>query len=196
MTVAEPILITRIIARAFEDLKIPYFIGGSLASSLYGIPRATQDVDIIADIKKENVSSLVAKLKNGFYIDTDMILEGIDRKSSFNIIHLETMFKVDVFILNQDDLSKEEIRRRDKYQISDDPLDNIFLASVEDVIIHKLHWYKLGEYVSDRQWNDVIGILQVQSGKLDLDYLIKRAEQRGISELFKKALQESSDINE
>ncbi|NLD36004.1 MAG: hypothetical protein GX654_03965 [Desulfatiglans sp.] len=194
MTVAEPLSITRIIAKVFEDLKIPYFIGGSLASSLYGIPRATQDVDIVADIKKEDVSVLVDNLKDRFYIDQDMIFDALHRKSSFNVIHLKTMFKVDVFILGRDDLSKEEIGRKDRYQLSDDPLDQIFLASAEDVLLHKLYWYKLGGYVSERQWNDVIGILQVQSGRLDIDYLVKRAEQRGVSELLEKALKEQSDI--
>lgn len=194
MTVAEPLSITRIIAKVFEDLKIPYFIGGSLASSLYGIPRATQDVDIVADIKKEDVSVLVENLKDRFYIDQDMIFDAIHHKSSFNVIYLKTMFKVDVFILGRDDLAKEEIGRKDRYQLSDDPLDQIYLASAEDVVLHKLYWYKLGEYVSERQWKDVIGILQVQSGRLDIDYLVKRAGQRGVSELLEKALKECSDI--
>ncbi len=167
MIVAEPLNITRIITKVFEDLKISYFIGGSLASSLYGIPRATQDVDIIADIKKEDVPVLVDNLKDQFYIDQDMIFDALHHKSSFNVIHLKTMFKVDVFILGRDDLAKEEIGRKDRYQLSDDPSDQIYLASAEDVLLHKLYWYKLGGYASERQWKDVIGILQVQSGRLD-----------------------------
>lgn len=196
MHVAEPIKITQVIIKVLEDLGIAYFIGGSLASSLYGIPRATQDVDIVADIKQGDILSLVNRLKDEFYIDADMISEAIHRKSSFNIIHLETMFKVDIFVLKQDEQSREEIKRKDKYRLSDDTPDSLFLASAEDVILHKLYWYKLGDCVSDRQWNDVLGILQVQAGRLDHDYLFRGAKKKGVSELLERALKEISEINE
>lgn len=195
MLLAEPIQITKKIIKIFEELEIQYFISGSLASSLHGIPRATQDVDIVADIKKEHITTLFDKLKMEFYIDKDMVAEGIRRSASFNIIHLATMFKVDIFILKADISSKEEAERKEKYQLSDDPSDNMFLASLEDVILHKLYWYQLGGCVSERQWNDVLGVLQVQSERIDRAYLIKGAQQRGVSELLENALEEAR-INE
>jgi hypothetical protein len=190
MVVAEPIQITRRIAKAFESLGISYFIGGSLASSLHGIPRATQDVDIVADIRKEHVDLLVAALKDEFYIDADMINEAIQRNASFNVLHFATMFKVDIFIPKGDKLSKEEIYRREQYPVSGDPSDYLFLASAEDVILQKLYWYQKGDCVSERQWNDILGILQVQSEKLDRTYLINGALQRGVSGLLERALEE------
>ena len=191
MVLAEPIQITRRIARAFEGLGISYFIGGSLASSLHGIPRATQDVDIVADIRKEHVDLLVVALKDEFYIDADMINEAIRRNASFNVLHFATMFKVDIFILKGDKLSKEEIDRREQYPVSGDPSDHLFLASAEDVILQKLYWYQKRDCVSERQWNDILGVLQVQSEKLDHAYLINRALQRGVSGLMERALEEA-----
>ena len=87
MLLTEPVQITQRLVREFEDLKIQYYVGGSLASSLHGIPRATQDVDIIADIALQHIPKLVNALEAEFYIDGDMIREAIQRRKSFNLIH-------------------------------------------------------------------------------------------------------------
>jgi len=188
MILGEPLQITKQIADVFQNLNIHYMIGGSLASSLHGIPRATQDIDIVADIKPNSVKELVNILKKDFYIDEDMIKEALSRCTSFNIIHLETMFKVDIFILKQDQDSKEEMSRRKSYKISEK--QNLYLTSAEDIIIHKLHWYELGDRVSERQWKDVIGVLQVQGNRLNYDYLKKTANRMNVSELLKQAIEE------
>jgi hypothetical protein len=137
MVLAEPVQITQQIAQEFERLNIQYFVGGSLASSLHGVPRATQDVDIVADMKNEHIPQLVKAFGTEFYIDADMIREAIQQRTSFNIIHLSTIFKVDIFILKPDKISLQEMARRKQYQISDTPRQMLFLASAEDIIIHK-----------------------------------------------------------
>jgi len=194
MVLAEPIKITQLITSSFDIIGIRYFIGGSLASSLHGIPRSTQDVDLVADIKEEHINSLVQALQGEFYIDAVMIKEAIKRKASFNVIHLPTMFKVDIFILKSDASSIDEINRREEYHFTGDPDGQIFVATAEDVILHKLYWYKLGGCVSERQWNDVLGVLQVQLERLDHAYLMKGAQQRGVSELLGKALNKAEKI--
>ena len=191
MVLAEPVEITRRVTRVLEDLEIRYFVGGSLASSLHGIPRATQDVDIVADVKSEHVSSLVGALESDFYIDTEMIRNAVVSQASFNVIHLATMFKVDIFVLKQDAASQDEMARRELFQISDAPPQSLFLASAEDVILHKLYWYQIGGGISDRQWRDVLGVLQVQHDKLDHAYLAMGAERREVTELLERALQEA-----
>ena len=191
MILSEPLQITRRVVQEFEHLGIRYLVGGSLASSLHGIPRATNDVDIVAEIKNENVPSLVKALEPEFYIDSEMIIDAIHRQGSFNIIHLETMFKIDVFILKPDEASRKEMMRRQPYNITDVSGQALFLASAEDVVIHKLYWYKLGEKTSERQWNDVLGVLQVQGNQLDYAYLKQTAKLRGVSDLLEKALQEA-----
>ncbi len=188
MNLGEPIEVTQQIARTFERLGILYLVGGSLASSLHGIPRATQDVDIVADIKLNQVVSFVEVLKAEFYIDADMIREAIRNRSSFNIIHLATMFKVDIFVLKPDHTSQQEMIRREQYQVSDNPQDQLYLATAEDVIIHKLYWYQMSGSTSERQWNDVLGVIQVQSDQLDYAYLKQTAQQRGVIELLEKIL--------
>ncbi|MDM8521317.1 hypothetical protein QUF64_14825 [Anaerolineales bacterium HSG6] len=192
MNLGEPIEVTQQIAQTFERLTIPYLVGGSLASSLHGIPRATQDVDIVADIKLNQVASIVEALKDGFYIDADIIREAIRNCSSFNIIHLATMFKVDIFVLKPDHTSQQEMIRREQYQLSDNPLDQLYLATAEDVIVHKLYWYQMSGSTSERQWNDVLGVIQVQSDQLDYTYLKQTAQQRGVSELLEKILQDAA----
>ncbi len=191
MILAEPVQITRQIAQEFDRLKIKYFVGGSLASSLHGIPRATHDVDMIADIKEEHIPILVKALESDFYIDTDMIRDAIQHCSLFNVIHLNTMFKVDVFILKSDKVSQKEMVRREQYQITDDPLHTLYLASAEDVILHKLYWFQLGDRVSERQWHDVLGVIQVQYETLDYHYLEQTAQNLRVGELLHQALKEA-----
>jgi hypothetical protein len=151
MLLTEPVQITQRLVQEFEDLKIRYYIGGSLASSLHGIPRATQDVDIIADIALKHIPKLVNALEAEFYIDGDMIKEAIQRRKSFNLIHFETMFKVDIFIPKLDAAAQEEMERRQQYQVSDSPKNLLYLASAEDIILNKLQWFQMGGGVSERR---------------------------------------------
>ncbi len=187
---AEPLRITQRVAEVLKQLDIPYLVGGSLASSLHGIPRATQDVDIVADLKFHHISLLVNALKSEFYIDGEMIRDAIQDGTSFSVIHLETMFKVDIFMLQADPASQEEMARRKEYQVSDNPPQTLFLATAEDVILHKLYWFQLGGGVSERQWNDVLGVLQVQRETLDYEYLKRGAQCWGVSQLLEQVLRE------
>src|SRR5271157_923937 len=94
----EPVEVTLKVTGFFEKLGVPYLIGGSLASILYGMVRTTQDSDIIAEMRPEHIQPFVLEMEAEFYIDQEMIASAIHRNSSFNIIHRDTMFKVDVFI--------------------------------------------------------------------------------------------------
>ena len=194
MTLAEPLQITQLIIRELERLSIRYQIGGSLASSLYGIPRATHDVDIVVEITIEHVPQLVKALKQEFYIDANAVLEAVQRRDLFNIIHLETMFKVDIFVMSSDDTSREEMDRRKPYHIPEVPRQPLWLTSAEDIVVRKLHWYKLGNCISERQWKDTLGILQVQKGTLDLTYLEQAARHYGVDDLLQKALHDAEYV--
>ncbi len=191
MLLAEPIQITHRIAQELERLEIRYFIGGSLASSLHGIPRATNDVDMVAAISYDHIPLLVKALEAEFYIDAGMIRDAIEHQSSFNIIHLATMFKVDIYMLKSDIASQQEMKRREQHQVSEIPDQTLFLATAEDVIVHKLYWYLLSGGVSERHWSDVLGVLQVQGDQLDYPYLKQAAQQRGVYDLLLQALKET-----
>jgi len=191
MPLGDPVRIVQEIAKVFDHLGIPYFVGGSLASSLHGIPRATQDVDIVAEIEEEHILPLVEELQSEFYVDADMIKDAVSRQACFNVIHLDTMFKADIFILKPDEPSRNEMARRRRYQIVENTPQGLFLASPEDVIVHKLYWYQKGGELSERQWNDVLGILKVQSASLDYSYLKKAAEKREVADLLQSAFEEA-----
>ena len=120
-----------------------------------------------------------------------MVHNAIRYQSSFNIIHSEMLFKVDIFILKERPFDCQVLSRRVQKTVSADTSQKIFFASPEDVILSKLEWYKMGREVSDRQWNDVLGILKVQGTHLDMSYLNKWAKGLGISDLLKKALDEA-----
>jgi hypothetical protein len=108
---SDPLLVVSVLARVFDELGIRYLVGGSLASSVYGIPRATQDVDLVADLRPDSVQAFHDRLAGAFYMDVDMIRDAIARRASFNVIHLETMFKTDVFIMKFDSWSRGEMTR-------------------------------------------------------------------------------------
>jgi hypothetical protein len=187
----EPVAVTLQVVDALDALDIPYFIGGSLASSVHGIIRTTMDVDLIADLRMEHVEPLVQMLRDTFFIDGEMIRDAIRRRRSFNVIHLETMFKVDIFVRKRRPFDQAQFERRLLQTLATDPETTAYVASAEDTVLSKLEWYHMGDEVSDRQWNDVQNVLKVQSGQLDLDYLRQWATQLGVLDLLARALAEA-----
>jgi hypothetical protein len=188
---AEPLAITLLVIDAFDELKVPYLIGGSLASALHGTTRSTLDSDLVVELKAEQVPELVAMLEKDFYIDENMILDAIRLQSSFNIIHFRTMFKVDVFITKGRRFDRVQFHRRQLQTVANDPERKIYVTTAEDIILAKLEWYRLGNEISERQWRDILGVLKVQAGRLDLDYLHKWAAELKVADLLQRALKES-----
>jgi hypothetical protein len=188
---AEPLAVTLLVIDAFDKLGVPYMIGGSLASALYGTARSTLDTDLVADIKADQVALLVKMLENEFYIDESMIIDAIRTYRSFNVIHLATLFKVDVFLPKQRRFDQIQFQRRQYKVISIDPERKAYVTTSEDIILAKLEWYRLGNEISDRQWRDILGVLKVQAGRLDLDYLRQWAAELNITVLLQRALKES-----
>lgn len=193
---SEPILVTLKVIAAFDRLGIPYLIGGSLASAVHGIVRATMDADLVADINSQQVSPLVESLESEFYIDADMILDAIQHNSSFNLIHLETMFKVDVFLLKQRAFDLNQMQRRISQSVGDAPEERAFFSTAEDIILAKLEWFRAGGENSERQWRDILGVIDLQSDRLDFEYLQKWAVQLGLQDLLQRAIQASDSKTE
>ncbi|MEJ2264671.1 MAG: hypothetical protein P8X95_14595 [Anaerolineales bacterium] len=118
---AEPLAVTLSVIEAFEKLNVSYLIGGSLASALHGTARSTLDADLVADLRSEQVKPLVEILQHDFYIDREAILDAIQHQSSFNIIHLETAFKVDIFIAKPRRFDRMQFQRRRLEVVANDP---------------------------------------------------------------------------
>ncbi|MEJ2304901.1 MAG: hypothetical protein P8Y14_25535 [Anaerolineales bacterium] len=188
---AEPLAVTLSVIEAFEKLNVSYLIGGSLASALHGTARSTLDADLVADLRSEQVKPLVEILQHDFYIDREAILDAIQHQSSFNIIHLETAFKVDIFIAKPRRFDRMQFQRRRLEVVANDPERKAYVTTAEDIVLAKLEWYRLGGGVSDRQWRDILGVLKVQAGRLDLDYLQEWAVELGVADLLQRASKES-----
>jgi len=184
--------ITLLVAHALEQIGVPYAVGGSLASSVHGIMRSTLDVDIVADMKLEHIQPLIAALSKEFYADDEMIKDAIEQHSSFNLIHYETAFKVDIFIRKLRAFDQMQLERRRPSVIATEPDQSVYVVSPEDIVLAKLEWYRMGGEVSDRQWRDILGVLKTRAGELDLAYLRKWANELKVSDLIERALNETA----
>jgi len=179
------------VIEVFEKLNIGYYIGGSLASSAFGVARSTLDIDIVAEVKGAHASTLERILKKEFYVDLDSIQKAIEKQSSFNLVHLETMFKIDVFILKEQAFHRQAFSRRTKKPVSEDISKQLYFPTPEDIVLIKLDWYKSGGKSFEQQWRDVLGVLKVQGTKLNMDYLKHWAEELSNLDLLNKALEEA-----
>jgi hypothetical protein len=184
----DPVRITTKVTTVLEQLGVRYFISGSLASTLYGVVRTTMDSDVVADLKQQHIGDLVSSLENEFYIDEDMISAAVRQRSSFNIIHRDSFFKVDVIIPELRPYLNFQFTRAQRQVLSLEPEIQAMVASPEDIVLAKLEWYRMGGEVFERQWRDVVGILGVQAGLLDMSYLNRMAEELGVKDLIQKAL--------
>jgi hypothetical protein len=191
MPLTETLAVTCKVAEIFEQIGAPCVIGGSVASSLHGIPRATQDVDIVVNLAPPHVQALLSCLEGRFYVDEGAIRDAIRRSSSFNIIHLESMLKIDVFICGDDALKQEELSRARRITVDPASGDTLLVADATDIILQKLIWYELGNRVSERQWRDVIGVIKVSGDRLDMQYLHRWAMNKNLGSLVEQAFAEA-----
>lgn len=171
-----------------EELAIPYHVGGSFASSIHGLPRQTRDLDLVVDLSRAQVPALVSRLENAFYLDSQMMERAIARSGHFNLIHLETGFKIDVFQRGPGAFEQSEFARSAPQRLVDDPPRDVLVKSAEDTLLRKLEWYRRGGEVSDRQWGDILGIVRTQEDRMDPLYLSRWAEVLGVADLLERAL--------
>jgi len=189
---SESIAVTLQVIDVLEALGVPYAIGGSLASALHGMARATLDSDLVADLQPTQVPAFVHQLQEQFYVDEMVVANAIQRHTSFNLIHLETMFKVDIFIPKERPFDQAQLARRQAHKVATDPERTAYVASAEDTILAKLEWYRLGGEQSERQWRDIRGVVQVQGDRLDYEYVSQQAAVLGVTDLWQKMLSELS----
>jgi hypothetical protein len=187
----EPIAVTTLVTDALETLGVTYAIGGSLASAVHGVMRATMDADLVTDLRLEHVEPLAQALGDAFYADAEMMREAVRHHSSFNVIHLDTMFKVDVFVAKPREFDRSQLARRQSYVLSQDPPRRAYITSAEDIVLAKLEWYHIGGRTSDRQWRDILGVMKVQQSQLDHNYLRRMATTLDVGELLEQALDEA-----
>lgn len=189
----EPLAVTLQVTQVLSHLGVRYFIAGSLASSFHGVIRTTQDADIVADLQSQHAAPFAEALKSSFFIDEEMVKEAIRRGTSFNILHRESMFKVDVFIPKPGKFAEGQFARAKAESLFGDNTAEAHVASAEDTILAKLAWYRQGNESSERQWRDVLGLIKVQGSSMDLDTLRRTGAELSVIELLDRALQQAEE---
>jgi hypothetical protein len=187
-------LVFRSLVDTLDRNGIPYMVGGSIASSIHGIYRSTNDVDIIAHFTYKQVERLAEELSKDFHADAEAMVDALKRGRSFNVIHLASSYKFDFFPVTSDPYSHVQLERRKVQDVllGPDEVVRCPVATPEDIILAKLVWYRLGGEQSDRQWNDLRGVRAVQTPNLDLDYLHKWADHLKVGDLLVRLLNEAT----
>lgn len=176
---AEPVL------AALRDLGVRHYVGGSIASSAHGVARASIDADVVAELRPEHADRLISRLRDGYYVPEARVQEAIGRKASFNVIHLETMLKVDIFVSRDRPFDRRAMERA--RPVSGEGSPAFPLASAEDTVLAKLEWFRRGGEVWDRQWADILGVLRASGASLDEAYLEEGARELGVLDLLTRA---------
>lgn len=170
------------IVDVLTQLGVPYMVAGSFASNLHGVPRMTQDADVVIDADEATALRLVRALEPEFYVSEEAAREATRLERMFNAIHLETGFKIDLVIKKSRPFSAEELRRRETATLAG---RTVAFATAEDTVLTKLEWAKLSD--SDRQYGDAAGIIAVQGRRLDWPYLERWAAALDVEELLGRA---------
>ena len=176
--------ILTVICRALSQAQIPYMIVGSFASNLYGPARGTHDIDVVVSATPQQTRDFLAAFpKADYYYDLETALNACRRRDMFNILDMSSGWKVDIIFLKPAAYAREAFDRRTAAEIDGVPL---FAPTVEDVIISKLDWARMGG--SLRQIEDVAGILKEQHELLDYVYAEKWIKELALTEQYAAAL--------
>jgi hypothetical protein len=178
------------IIAALDSRRIPYLVGGSFASSHHGIPRATNDADLLADLQPDQIAGLVTTLKPDFYVDEDSVKESVRLGRPCNVIHMATVYKYDFFLAN----TKFHFAQLDRainvtFDFMGEPV-TCRIANAEDIILAKLEWYLRDGRTSERQLTDIANVLAVSGERLDYVYLRDWSARLGVADLLEQALNE------
>jgi hypothetical protein len=185
--IEDPISLAIRVSTRLDSIQVSYYIGGSLASSLWGEPRYSKDLDLVIEISSEQTGVLLAAFSQEFYVSESAVEEALsDRSSSFNIISLDSAEKADLFISRGDRFSRSKMARRVFYPTSGGQL---WITSAEDIILQKSVGQKNSD--SEKQWRDVLGVLKLQGERLDFGYLERWAQSLHLSEDLITALQQA-----
>lgn len=178
--------IALLVAAAFDAVGCDYFLGGSVASSLQGEPRATNDIDFVVAMPRFRVPAFAEKLGKDFDVDQDMLRDALGRGGSANIFYLPMVTKIDIFGVGTTPYDEVEFSRRRRVRVRESG-EELFVKSPEDTVLRKLLWYRDGGEVSEKQWRDVVEVLRISASQIDAAHLDAWAPRLGIAGLLARA---------
>jgi hypothetical protein len=187
-----PIELVEQVVDILDDLGVPYALGGSIAASFFGEPRATADVDLAVDLDQARGEELLGRVAPAFYVPAGAARDAIATSGSFNLISDEHPIKVDLFVLGPGVLDRHQIERRQLVVLPGSGRE-VWVTSPEDQVLRKLDWYRQSGQTSERQWRDVIGLLSVRGERMDVEYLRDVASDAGLSDLLERAFARRDD---
>ena len=182
----------QLLVNTLNRLAISYMVGGSLASSVHGIFRSTNDIDVVAALREEHIAPLASALAGEFYADTTTMREALQKGRPFNVIHSASAYKFDIFPAAGNPYFEMQLSRSQVQEVALGESETVrcSVVTAEDIILAKLSWYRAGGEQSERQWNDVRGIRSVQGALLDQTYMKEWARYLKIDDLLEKLLSE------
>ncbi len=172
----------------FRRLGIRHFVGGSVASSFHGAIRSTMDVDVVCELTADLVTPFIDLLGDEYYVSQPAVRDAVARKSCFNLIHMPTSFKVDVFVSRGRPYDIDAMQRASLQSLGEGNALEVPIATAEDSIVSKLEWYRLGGQTSERQWDDVCRLIKMLGDQADLNYLRLAANSLGVRDLLDQLL--------
>jgi hypothetical protein len=187
-----PIELVEQVVDILDDLGVPYALGGSIASSFFGEPRATADVDLAVDLDQARGDELLGRVAPAFHVPGGAARDAIATSGSFNLISEAHPIKVDLFVLGSGVLDRHQIERRQLVVLPGSGRE-VWVTSPEDQVLRKLDWYRQSGHTSERQWRDVIGLLSVRGDRMDVEHLREVATAVGLSDLLERALMAHQD---
>lgn len=173
----------RPVVAAFEKLSIRNYTGGSVASSLHGANRSTMDADLVVEIDEPTALKFIQVIGDDYYVSETSARQAVRQRSCFNLIHFDTSFKIDLFVSKDRPFDRSVQDRAVLTTVGDAPLLALRIATVEDIILLKLEWYRLGNEQSERQWDDVTRLAKFHGVRLDRPYIDHWATELAVADL-------------
>ena len=177
---SEELEILKLVCGCLEEAGMPYMVTGSIAANFYTVPRMTRDIDIVVELREGDVGRLVEIFRDDFYIDPQAVSRAVSRRGIFNIIHNESVFKIDFIVRKDTDYRVNAFKRRQAFNVDD---LKIYIISAEDLILSKLVWAK--ESLSELQLKDIKNLIGTVED-INTEYICKWVGRLGVEDLYNK----------
>jgi hypothetical protein len=175
------------VVEVFRLLGVRHYIGGSVASTVHGAIRSTMDVDVVCDLQAAHIEPFVAAFDTDFYVSGPAVRHAVENRSCFNLVHIPTAYKVDVFVSRNRPFDRAALERAVPRALATPSL-TVPVATPEDSIVAKLEWFRLGDESSERQWDDVSRLVALHGASLDVAHMRRMAESVGVTDLLERLL--------